>query len=384
MTTETQTNVPTEQDAIDAINAVIDDYVTGIQNTLADLGKNVNSWVAQAFAFAHDFSNQLDANAAVVTGVTLEKLASYEGPLAPILLNSVTKFVQVLDDAANRKLAQVDTLPRLQEVIDALQEDLMKMEELSEPALQDELFIIRRVVRDVSEELEPYVNEGAANMADAIIGYIEEFLLGVETGTEGDDEMVGGNGDNKMFGLDGDDTMDGGWGDDQMFGGQGNDLMMGGFGHDTMHGGDDDDEMHGDAGNDQMSGEDGADALHGGYGDDALDGGIGNDHLDGGANNDVITGGDGADLIIGGYGQDILTGGEGEDTFVFNDFSGKDVITDFESGVDSIEIAGFTWSFNNLNVRQVGENTEIAYSFATIVLEDTDAATITASDFDFV
>ena len=384
MTTATRINAPAEPDAVIAIKKLIDDYLSGIKDVLADLGKDLSVWAGQVSAYLTDFNDQIDTQGAIVTGAILEWLAEYEGPLTPILFNSTTKFVQFLDDAANRKLGSDDADTRIKEVADAFHTDLLEMSQLSQSDFEDELYLIRDAVNDLSDYLAPTLGEAGAALADAIAGYIEDFVIGFDAGTDSNDNMLGGTGDNKMLGLGGDDTMDGGWGDDQMFGGQGSDHMMGGFGHDMMHGGDDDDVMYGGAGNDKMSGDDGADDVQGGYGDDVVDGGIGNDRLDGGANNDVITGGDGADLIIGGYGQDTLSGGEGQDTFVFNDFSGKDVITDFESGVDTIEIAGWTWSFNNLNVSQVGANTEITYAFAQIVLEDTDASTITAADFDFV
>jgi hypothetical protein len=74
------------------------------------------------------------------------------------------------------------------------------------------------------------------------------------------------------------------------------------------------------AGNDTVTGAGGNDRLFGEQGDDWLDGGAGND------------------LITGGKGNDWLRGGAGADTFVFTKASGKDVVTDFELGVDQIQL----------------------------------------------
>ena len=77
--------------------------------------------------------------------------------------------------------------------------------------------------------------------------------------------------------------------------------------------------------------------------------------LTGGAGNDTITGGSGADTIKGGKGADTLTGGAGADTFIENGgdsavsiggslnagtISGYDIITDFSTAADILDVAG--------------------------------------------
>ena len=108
--------------------------------------------------------------------------------------------------------------------------------------------------------------------------------------------------------------------------------------NDTMNGDGADDLMYGYAGNDTLNGNGGNDRLLGGHGDDTLNGGSGMD---------VLLGEAGNDRLVGGRGGDTMTGGAGIDTFVFftgqqsgSAAEGRDVITDFEVGVDKLEFAG--------------------------------------------
>ena len=92
-----------------------------------------------------------------------------------------------------------------------------------------------------------------------------------------------------------------------------------------------------DPGPNRVAAGDGLDVILTSAGDDIIDGGMGDDTLNGGA---------GADILIGGGGDDLMTGGEGADLFVIDaaDFetSTGDIITDFEVGLDRLELSGFT------------------------------------------
>ena len=58
--------------------------------------------------------------------------------------------------------------------------------------------------------------------------------------------------------------------------------------------------------------------------------------------NDVLDGGEGDDFLWAGQGDDTLTGGGGADTFYYgatSDFNTVDTITDFQQGVDKINLA---------------------------------------------
>ncbi len=107
------------------------------------------------------------------------------------------------------------------------------------------------------------------------------------------------------------------------------------------------DTMSGGAGNDVLAGLGGSDSLSGGADNDSLDGGIGNDTLTGNGGNDTLLGGSGSDRLIGSAGVDVLSGGLDADTFVFatagESGSGttRDLITDFQPGIDRIDIGAF-------------------------------------------
>ncbi|QLQ20896.1 MAG: hypothetical protein HZT43_18460 [Exiguobacterium profundum] len=63
--------------------------------------------------------------------------------------------------------------------------------------------------------------------------------------------------------------------------------------------------------------------------------------MSGRAGRDVLTGGDGSDRLVGGADGDTLSGGAGGDVFVFEKLNGNDVVTDFQNGIDKIDIQAF-------------------------------------------
>ncbi len=95
-------------------------------------------------------------------------------------------------------------------------------------------------------------------------------------------------------------------------------------------------------------------------GNDSLIGGWGRDTLYGGSGNDRIDGGGGQDRLIGGTGSDIFVFSATSDSSAFSAFSLPDVITDFEPGIDRIDLSAidaasgggneaFLWGGNNVN-----------------------------------
>ncbi|WP_109446520.1 calcium-binding protein [Azospirillum sp. TSH64] len=161
----------------------------------------------------------------------------------------------------------------------------------------------------------------------------------------------------------GNDWMVGGSANDTLRGGAGNDSFEGGSGADVIVGGDGIDMAYfsrsatgvtvnlgtgigsgGDAEGDHLSG---IEFIQGSYYADTLIGNATANRLEGWEGNDTLSGGKGDDILIGGNGSDLLIGGAGADAFRFSSYdNGNDTIQDFQSGVDRIEILG--WSYGGL------------------------------------
>ncbi|NAT76039.1 serralysin family metalloprotease [Dickeya dadantii] len=75
----------------------------------------------------------------------------------------------------------------------------------------------------------------------------------------------------------------------------------------------------------------------GGSGNDILIGNSADNILQGGAGDDVLYGSTGADTLTGGAGRDIFVYGSGQDSTV----SAYDWITDFQTGIDKIDLSAF-------------------------------------------
>jgi len=174
-----------------------------------------------------------------------------------------------------------------------------------------------------------------------------------------------------LQGGDGADTLYGGKGADTLYGGKGADTLYGGIGADTMNGGEGDDTFYvDDAGDLAVDIANGgvdtvfASANHtlsvsvemlqltglsflsgtGNAGANTITASDAGGNLSGLGGNDTLVGGAGADTLKGGAGADTLTGNGGADTFAFDGPAGAlDVITDFASGVDHMDLsaAGF-------------------------------------------
>lgn len=77
-----------------------------------------------------------------------------------------------------------------------------------------------------------------------------------------------------------------------------------------------------------------------GDGADTLNGNAATNVLNAGGGADMLSGFGGDDLMTGGAGDDTLTGGTGADQFWFDHLSGRDVVLDFEQGVDRLGLGG--------------------------------------------
>lgn len=157
---------------------------------------------------------------------------------------------------------------------------------------------------------------------------------------------------------------------DRVSGFDGDDLIYGRFGDDTLYGG---------SGNDQVYGDEGSDILYGNAGDDYLAGGDGNDILNGGSGNDILD---------GFQGSDEATGGSGADAFVFFVGEGKLTITDFEPGLDDLELLNLQPDFSISDllpfVSQQGNDVVIGSGSQEVRFEDTQLSDLSAGDVVFV
>jgi len=213
----------------------------------------------------------------------------------------------------------------------------------------------------LSDHIEEAVVMGV--LAVNITGNTEDNTL---TGNGGANKLIGGDGSDSLFGMAGNDILQGGSGNDSLDGGIGSDRLEGGSGDDQYlvdSSGDAIVELAGDGndtvyatsssytlpanvenlvykGSTNFSGIGSIDnnAITGGVGNDTFSGLAGADTLSGGLGNDKLLGGDGDDSLIGGAGNDTLTGGAGADTFVLDGAAGSDIITDFVSGTDKLQI----------------------------------------------
>jgi Ca2+-binding RTX toxin-like protein len=263
-------------------------------------------------------------------------------------------------------------------------------------------------------------------------------------GGDGDDVITGSAGANTIYGGAGADALDGAAGNDTHYGDDGSDLIVGGAGDDVLSGGDGWNSFHGGAGRDVMIGGDGGDRfiyqgneslsddvldggaghdeivfyteagagmslwltdamrtnieqITGGDGNDAfngleltdgitLSGGAGFDYLAGSNGNDTLLGGDGSDFLLGWGGSDILTGGSGGDYFVMRGSGGSWIVTDFELGVDQVQIASTTpidYDYVMQHAIQVGDNTEIHINDSVMVLEHVQLTGLSPASFSF-
>jgi len=119
------------------------------------------------------------------------------------------------------------------------------------------------------------------------------------------------------------------------------DVVNGGVGDDVVRGSFGDDRLLGKSGDDEIYGDEDADQLFGGKGDDLMFGGASIDQVFGGLGDDTVGGGGGADALHGGRGDDQLTGGAAADTFVLRRRSDDDRITDFQNGMDVVDLTAF-------------------------------------------
>lgn len=114
----------------------------------------------------------------------------------------------------------------------------------------------------------------------------------------------------------------------------------------------------------------------------SIDGGGAKDKIIGSAAADVMLGGYGADILDGRSGNDRLSGGSGADTCVFGKAWGRDVVTDFQHGVDRLDLrdTGAT-GLKDLHITAFGNDASISWEGNEILLVGVRTADLGISDF---
>ncbi|MGV6849896.1 MAG: calcium-binding protein [Marinibacterium sp.] len=174
--------------------------------------------------------------------------------------------------------------------------------------------------------------------------------------------------------------------DGQLVGTNGKDVLNDTFGTDILYGLAGNDRMNGRGGDDLMEGAGGKDKMNGGAGNDTIKGGNGADTLIGSKGNDVLLGGKGNDVLKAGKGKDKMVGGKGADDFVFIGTAkeGKNIIKDFELGIDTIEVSGSSLAATDILSTKSGAARIVLESGTAIILSNVDAADVMDTDFLFL
>jgi Ca2+-binding RTX toxin-like protein len=117
--------------------------------------------------------------------------------------------------------------------------------------------------------------------------------------------------------------------------------------------------------------------------------GTGNDldnYIDGNKGDNRLKGLGGEDYMTGAKGDDILTGGTDADVFNFIRGGGHDTVTDFEAGIDTIDISAWDGidSFADLmtnHVKKSGDHLLISSGSDSVLLQNTTKADLSETDF---
>lgn len=96
---------------------------------------------------------------------------------------------------------------------------------------------------------------------------------------------------------------------------------------------------------------------------------------------DTLRGGDGDDIIVDGKGRDILTGGAGADVFVFRDDQSEDIITDFEVGIDRLDLSSLPFFYDpySLKITSSAVGAEIIWRDVKIIVRSEAGGPLTTS-----
>lgn len=117
-----------------------------------------------------------------------------------------------------------------------------------------------------------------------------------------------------------------------------------------------------------------------------LDGTVGgalDDRIIGGAGADTLSGHGGNDWLHDGGGADVLTGGAGADVFALTRDGQADRISDFEIGVDRIDLSdwGRLYSRDALTITATATGAEIAFGAERLILTSANGSSLSPAQF---
>jgi len=123
--------------------------------------------------------------------------------------------------------------------------------------------------------------------------------------------------------------------------------------------------------------------LTGGPVPDTLTGTPGDDTIFGMGRSDILDGGAGDDRLVDGRGRDTLTGGPGADVFEFINDGRRDVITDFELGIDRLDFTDYNglYSLFDLDIRSRPDGAVIRIGSEKLWITSIDGQPINPGDW---
>ncbi|WP_371170999.1 hypothetical protein [Aliiroseovarius sp. 2305UL8-7] len=109
----------------------------------------------------------------------------------------------------------------------------------------------------------------------------------------------------------------------------------------------------------------------------------GNDILGGASGHDVVQGLGGDDILLDGAGIDTLTGGSGRDVFVLSADDMVDTITDFDPGVDRIDLSGYFMLYDarQISVQSASWGATLTYRNEVLHVHRAGGGSLDASHF---
>ncbi len=96
-------------------------------------------------------------------------------------------------------------------------------------------------------------------------------------------------------------------------------------------------------------------------------------------------GGAGDDVLLDGVGTETLTGGEGADIFVFRSDNSRDYITDFQLGIDKIDISplGLAYTLDALEIESLADGFSVTFGNEILEVQTFDGGFLNESDLDY-